>query len=474
VRSLVWKLAGALLLVVIVSVGLTAFLISQSTTYEFQQYLSGCDTNYVKTVESSLQQLYGQGKGWTGAQTVLNSQLKSPNDRLVLSDNSGLIIADTAIDFVGKRIKDIGLGNPMPITVSDKAVGNLYFMYYGSINDKGYNMMNRGCMMGEGSVALNVAEQDFLNRVNNYLWLAGFIAVAVALFLGMLLTRQITLPVRALTRGAHKIAEGKLDYRVDAGSKDELGELARSFNSMASSLGKIEQSRRRLTADIAHELRTPLTVIEGTVDAMLDGVYTPDKEHLISIKEQTAQLTHLINDLREISLAESGQLKLELTPTDMVDLVRRKLSQSEVKAPGKDIHFKLDVHGEIPDVTVDAVRIEQVIFNLLNNAIRHTPSGGNIIVSLEVISGANNYQIDKPSLLVSVADTGEGIPAEHLPYIFDRFYRVESSRAKNNGETGLGLAIVKQMVEAHGGKVWVQSMPGKGSTFYIALPLSVK
>ncbi len=468
-RSLRWKLAGALLLVVVASVGLTAFLVSQSTTSEFRQYLSSCDATYIQMVEDNLTQFYTQGKGWTNVQEILNNQIKSQNDRLVLADSSGTIVGDTAEDWLGKNIKEMGLDTPLPITISGKVVGNLYLMYYGSIADKGHMMMNRACM--GGPVALNVAEENFLNQVNNYLWLAGLIAAVVALLMGLVLTRQITLPIHALTKGAHQIAEGKLNYRVKSRSKDELGELAQSFNSMASSLDKMEQSRRRLTADIAHELRTPLTVIEGTVDAMLDGVFKPDKEHLASIKEQTSQLTHLINDLREISLAESGQLKLDSTLTNMVDLVRRKLSQTEFKAIDKGIQFKLDVQGTIPEVKVDPARMEQVIANLLTNAIRHTPSGGKITVSLKTVKSDNVYQLDKPSLLISVADTGEGILPEYLPYVFDRFYRVESSRSKNEGETGLGLAIVKQMVETHKGKVWAESKPGKGSTFYIAIPL---
>jgi len=471
VRSLAWKLAGALLLVGAISIGLTAFLVSQSTSNEFRQYLSNCDQVYVQTVENYLISAYAQDKSWANAQVTLDSQLLSVNDRLVLADEKGIVVGDTADEWLGKNIKDVGLENPMPVTISGKVRGSLFLMYYGSIADKGRKMMNRACMVPDNAIALSQTEQDFLNRVNNYLWLVGFMAFAVALFLGMLLTRQILLPVRALTKGAHQIATGKLNYQVKTNSKDELGELAQSFNSMASSLSKIEQSRRRLTADIAHELRTPLTVIEGTVDAMLDGVYKPDKEHLISIKEQTAQLTHLINDLREISLAESGQLKLDLAPANIADLARRKLSQFELKALDKGIELKLNVIGTIPEVKVDVVRIEQVIANLLTNAIRHTSNSGLITISLGAATGTTYPQIDKPSLVISVSDNGEGIPEEHLEHIFDRFYRVESSRTKNNGETGLGLAIVKQMVEAHNGKVWVQSTTGKGSTFFVSLPL---
>jgi signal transduction histidine kinase len=151
--------------------------------------------------------------------------------------------------------------------------------------------------------------------------------------------------------------------------------------------------------------------------------------------------------------------------------MQRKLSQFKLKALDKGIGLKLNIVGDIPEVKIDVVRIEQVIANLLTNAIRHTPNSGLITVALEIAEGTTNNRIDKPSLIISVSDNGEGIPEEHLEYIFDRFYRVESSRTKNNGETGLGLAIVKQMVEAHNGRVWVQSITGKGSTFFVSLPL---
>jgi two-component system OmpR family sensor kinase len=242
---------------------------------------------------------------------------------------------------------------------------------------------------------------------------------------------------------------------------------------MADSLDKSEQARRRLTADIAHELRTPLTIIEGTVDGILDGVFKPEPERLGAIKEQTAHLTRLIGDLRELSLAESGQLKLELTPTDLVDLIRRKMMQFEAKAREKGIHLKLDVPAEPLRVVIDPTRIEQVLANLLANAVRHTPAGGTVTAALR--TGAESPGITtNQSAVLSVADTGEGIPPENLPFVFERFYRVETSRARSEGGAGLGLAIVKQMVEAHGGTVRVESEPGKGATFFIVLPVAQK
>jgi len=218
-------------------------------------------------------------------------------------------------------------------------------------------------------------------------------------------------------------------------------------------------------------LRTPVTIIDGTVDGIQDGVFPADKEHLDAIKEQTALLTRLTADLRDLSLADSGQLKLQLAATDMVDLVRRKISTFAVPAREKGIDLVSGLPEEALRAEVDPVRIEQVLGNLMTNAIRHTSSGGKITVSARVTDRDAVHGIESPNVVLSVADTGEGISPEHLSHVFDRFYRVEESRSRGEGGAGLGLAIVEQMVDAHGGKVWVESELGKGSTFHVALPV---
>jgi signal transduction histidine kinase len=325
---------------------------------------------------------------------------------------------------------------------------------------------------GEGgatsTTTANALEEQFVTRINGYLWIAGFISIAAAFVLGLIVTRQITQPIYELKEGATRIAGGNLDYRVNIRSKDEFGDLANSFNQMATSLKKDEEMRRRLITDISHELRTPLTVIDGTVTAIEDGVFAPNREHLDTIKEQTTMLTRLVTDLRDLSLAESGQLKLDRTPTDMADFLRRKLTQFEAKAWEKHITLQLDATLGLPLINIDRFRIDQVVTNLLANALTHTPNSGSIKVGLKNVVGAGN----SVSLVVSIADTGEGIPPEHLPHMFERFYRVESARSRTDGGAGLGLAIVKQMVLAHGGTVRVESEIGKGSTFYITLPMS--
>jgi two-component system, OmpR family, sensor histidine kinase BaeS len=468
--SLRWKLGGALLLVVLLSVGIMAYLTNQNTTAQFQQYLQSGNSAYTQRLVNILEQFYAQQQNWGGVQEILVASLRSNGDRLILADSSLKIVGDTANQLIGKPAATLSTDNGTSIHATGKVVGTLYLSLSSTGSGRGY-MGGRGTMGVSGSPTqtnIQTSEGNFLSRVNSYIWIAGIISISVALLLGIFLTRQITRPLRSLDTGAKHLSEGDLTYRVKVHSNDEIGRVALSFNDMAVKLENSEESRRRLVSDVAHELRTPLTIIQGTVDGIKDGVFQPDEEHLNSIREQTLLLTHLVNDLRDLSLAESGQLKLDRQPSDIVDLVKRKITQFEVNARQKNIRLLLQSQPGIPSISIDTRRIEQVLGNLLSNAIRHTPEGGQIQISVKV--AGNDLVSGKNSLIVSVSDTGEGIPAEHLPHIFERFYRVETSRSRSQGGAGLGLAIVKQMVRAHGGQVWVESQSGKGSTFYFSLP----
>ncbi len=466
-RSLSWKLAGALLLIVIVSIGMMAYLTNQSTTREFREYVIQGNAMHAPGVGNSLAGFYSRQGSWNGVQVVLPGLLRMNDDRLIVADTNGLIVGDTDGNTLGDTVSKLGLaGYGTPLTVSGQEVGSFYFLYSGT----GGMMGGMITMMGGQSVPVstNTAEADFLSRVNRSLWITGLATAAIALLVGLFLTRQITSPVRALTKGAREISRGNLAYRVKMESGDELGELIGSFNSMAANLATSEQLRQRMTADIAHELRTPLTIVEGTVDGMLDGVFAPDCERLTTIKEEMALLTRLISDLRDLSLAEAGQLKLEVAPEDITRLLQDKVEQMKVTAQDKGILLKLEAEGKMSFIEIDHIRIEQVVTNLLTNAFRHTPPGGSITVSVKAVTPSADNQ---RGILISVADTGEGIAAEHLPHIFERFYRVSDSRARSEGGTGLGLAIVKHLVLAHQGRVWAESEPGKGSLFSVFLPL---
>jgi signal transduction histidine kinase len=470
-RSLSWKLGGALLLIVAISIGLMAYLTNLNTTREFGQYLSQGNQVYIQNTSDALSQIYTLKGNWSDVQSLLSDFQRSSNDRLVLADASGVIVGDTSNQWLGKTADSVGLISGTAISASGKRVGELYLEISQIGKGRGFMGGGKGGPPVNSSPAVT-AEQDFLGQVNLSLTITGLIAALVALVIGLILTHQITRPIKALVNGARQIATGNLSHRVNIKTKDELGKLGQSFNAMAVSLDEAEQERKRIVADIAHELRTPLTVIEGTVIGIQDGVFKSDNEHLDVIKEQISLLARLTGDLRDLSLAESGQLKLAFAPTDLADLVHRKALQFEVQVKEKGIKLNTDLPGDLPKADIDPTRIEQVLGNLVTNAIRHTPMGGNITISLKEVKQDTENKISAPSLVLSVADTGEGIALENLPHIFERFYRIEKSRARSEGGSGLGLAIVKQMVQAHGGRVWVESISGKGSTFYVALPLS--
>jgi two-component system, OmpR family, sensor histidine kinase BaeS len=453
--SLTWRLSAALLLVVIVSVGVMTYFINWSTTREFEQYVSSGNRMMEQRAADGLAVYYEQNQSWAGVQFILNRFIMMRQGRLILADEDGVIVGDSVpeTENLGQRADKLGLDVDAgaPVIAGGQRVGTIF-------------------MVAQGAPPIR-AEHDFLGRANRYLWIAGAIAAAVALLLGFLLTRQIIRPVRALTRGAREIAAGDLSHRVPVKGSGEISELARDFNQMAANLEQEEQSRRRLTADIAHELRTPLTVIQGTVRGIRDGVFKADAEHLGAIQSQSELLTRLVKDLREISLAESGRLRLELSQTDIVELARRALRHAVPQAQTAGIQTGFESEVESLPVSLDPKRLEQVVGNLISNALRHTPEGGGITVRVRRAASGELPQFETGGVVISVRDTGEGISAEHLPHIFDRFYRADDARARSDGGVGLGLAIVKQIMAAHGGQVWAESQPGQGSTFSIALPV---
>jgi len=466
-NSLRWKFAISLLLVVAIAVGLSVYLTNRSTKSEFNLYLKEGSQYYLERLEEGLSEYYSEEEGWENVQSIFDNLPVLGGSRIILEDSSGIIVADSDSEWIGMYSEDLTLNNPLQIIVSSQEVGKLYI----SSPRMGLWMGRQGHMMQPDSSfpppeqIEQDLEQNFLDRINRSLLVAGCIAAAVAIPMGLILTRQLTKPIKTLKQGVARISGGELSHRVNVKSKDELGDLSRSFNSMAESLENSEQARQKLFADIAHELRTPLSIIEGTIDGILDEVFEPTKENLTSIKEETSLLTQLVADLRDLSLAESGQLKLDIETTNIAELVNRRVSQANIIAQDKNITLDTDILSELPDIQADSRRIEQVISNLLDNALNHTPSEG--IVTVKAISAD-----DQKHVLVSVTDTGEGISPEHLPHVFDRLYRIDDARSREQGGAGLGLAIAKQMVELHGGEIWVESKLEKGSIFSFTLPVT--
>ena len=306
-------------------------------------------------------------------------------------------------------------------------------------------------------------EREFLATVHNSLIWVGVGMMVVGLFASYVLGRDITIPLRNLNTAVQAVAKGSYGQQVTVTTSDEVGELARAFNVMSHILAENHWQRKRLFADIAHEMKTPLAILQGNLEGILDGVIKPTEEQIQSLYEETVHLSRIITDLRDLSLAEAGQLVLEQSATDINALVARSIQLLQRLAEDKKVTLALELQP-IPAVEVDPDRIIQVVYNLLTNAIRYTPAGGTVIVKTTVAAIEN-----KTFAQIAVEDTGIGIAKEDLPFVFNHFFRADSSRDRKSGGAGLGLAIVKQLVEGHGGFVRVMSEPGVGSRFIVNL-----
>ena len=293
-----------------------------------------------------------------------------------------------------------------------------------------------------------------------YSSIAALVAAGVASFL---LTRRLVRPIGHLADASRRIAEGHYEERVPVPGTTEIAALATSFNTMAEALEHTEARRRELLADVAHELRTPLSTIGGYVEGLTDQTLAPGPEILARMSADVRRLQRLVSDLEELSRLEAAfELKLSnVAPAHIVAAGAERL-QPQAEAKGLDLSVQVEPH--LPAVRIDPDRIQQVLLNLVGNAIQYTPAHGRITVSAHREDGW---------IRIDVADTGAGIAAEHLPHIFERFYRADRSRARTGGGSGLGLTIARHLVDAHGGRIWAESPgPGRGATFSFTLPIA--
>jgi len=311
----------------------------------------------------------------------------------------------------------------------------------------------------------NPAEDAFLERARNmFLYGAGG-SLLVALILGMAIAQQFIRPLRELDAATQAVADGDLELRVPVRSQDELGKLAESFNQMNTRLAEARDHRRQLTADIAHELRTPLSIILGHAEAMADGVLPSSPDSAAIILDESERLGKMVEDLRVLSLADTGELKYEMQSCAIGDLVKRISSAYQPLVSQKSVRLETSIPNDLPKITADSGRMNQVLNNLIANALRYTPSGGTI-----TLSAASK----EDWLELRVSDEGHGIPEEDLEAIFHRFYRLDKSRQRGEGGSGLGLAIAKSIVHYHNGKIYAENNDTIGSSFVILLPLPYK
>lgn len=397
---------------------------------------------------------------WSG---ILSYYLQG-GERLLLADAAGMLIYDSAGEPPpGKQLQDSDLAKGVPLYgwPDHELIGTL--------------------VITPGPDYYNNQQQNFLRNVITSLLISGALAVLLALAAAYLLARQIIAPVTALTRAAQQIADGSTDARLPVTTQNELGQMSATFNQMAEALATQRALRQRLVNDLSHELGTPLSVIQLEMQALHDGLQTP-AQAFVQVQGEIELLRNLVRDLSNLETTDNGHFLLQCEPVDLLTLTQRAIQRWQAKAESKGVTLTLTTPVDLLPITeADPARLTQVLGNLLDNALRHTESGGAITVdcqaaTLAALALPPAYRpvkiLPTPGLAVIVRDTGCGIPAADLPHLFERFYRVDSSRNRQSGGRGLGLAIVRQIITAHGGHVWTHSTEGQGSTFGFWLPIT--
>jgi histidine kinase len=331
-------------------------------------------------------------------------------------------------------------------------------------------MMGMRMMMGQMQSGMNLQQLEadlFINyraAVTEALLIATGVALVSAIVVSVFVSRRVVTPIRQMMQASHHIAAGHYRERVEVSSRDELGQLAHSFNQMAFTLEQTETMRRDLIANVAHELRTPLSSIKGYMEGLIDGVLPGQANTYQQVYHEADRLQRLVDDLQELSRVEAGTFELNRQPVVMPELLQQTTARLRPQFKEKGVNLKLNLPASLPEVLADEDRICQVLMNLIGNALQYTPSGGMVTVMAKV---------ETAQLVMIVADTGLGIAPEHLPHLFTRFYRVDKSRSRAGGGSGIGLTIARHLVEAHGGSIWARSEgKGSGSQFGFSLPLS--
>ncbi len=333
----------------------------------------------------------------------------------------------------------------------------------------GDSEMMGGMGMMQGGMMGSDLFDNFRSAVGEALIVGGSAAFVVALGVSFLVSRRVVAPLQEMTAASRVIADGHYEQRVKIPSgagiehPDELDQLSLSFNMMAEKLHQTENMRRQLIGDVTHELRTPLTTIKGSMEGLLDGVLPPTPETFENIHREASRLQRLVDDLQELSRVESGAMPMEFDNVNMREIAESVARQLKPQFSDKSVTLELNMDDSLPRIKADPDRLSQVLINLLGNALQYTPENGKVVLSAQLVDDI---------IKVSVTDSGIGIPAEHLPHIFTRFYRVDKSRSRAGGGSGIGLTIAKHIVEAHGGNIWAESEgPGRGSTFVFTIPV---
>ena len=477
-----------------ISISAVSLLSSRATSVEFNRYVqaqSDDGTRLDRAVEL-LANHYRDGGTWKGVEPVLERIGREASKRLVLFGNNRQVVASWPdavssaslvtspvhrLDLTFKRVEKKPAASPDTPRLVETGEAQIELINPSHViinvpkgngpegTDSGGSEVGSLYLLPLGPERESTDEEVFVGSVNRSLVAAALVAGVAALLLTVLLSGRILGPVERLTEAVRHLERGDLTRKVEVRSKDEIGELAHAFNVMAASLRKNEGLRRNMVSDIAHELRTPLTNIRCQIEALQDGLVKPGRDTLDSLHEETMLLNRLVEDLQELALAEAGQLAFRREPVSMMEAFDQAATACEPLARVKRIAIEIAAPDDLTRVYADSLRVGQILRNLISNALKHTPEGGRIRLAASERGS---------SVEVTVEDTGTGIEPEHLPYVFERFYRTDRARARATGGAGLGLAIVKQLVLAHGGEIRAESPNRAGSRFVFTLPAFIK
>ena len=462
--SLQFRLLVGFGLVLALTLGSVSVYIGIAARQEVERIQGQFDEARTNRVNETLSQFYSANGGWAGVQAVIERAGFLSDREIVVVDEDGTVVGDSRGRLGTSPITTEAKSRSYPLLMDGHRVGHVFVGHGERRPRSGLPFRGLGRFVPpEGMESFQEPRLTrFAEAINRSLVFAGLAAGAGGILLVSLVSRRTLGPVRALNSAARALGQGHLSQRVEARGRDEIGELGSTFNSMADGLESAERQRRNMVADVAHELRTPLSNIQGYVEALRDGLLEPDASTVETIHQQVMLLSRLVEDLGLLAETEAQDFRLDREPVSIGDAMRGSLEAFRRKAEAKGVIIKEEIPADLPLVDLDRTRVSQVVGNLLENAIRHTPSGGHVTVSARA---------EGSKVSVTIADSGEGMPAEVLPYIFERFYRVDPSRARTTGGTGLGLTIAKQLVEAHGGAIRAESAEGQGTRFVFDLPL---
>ncbi len=460
IRSLRFRLLATTAVVLAIVLGALVLVSSRQTRVEFRRFedvvIARHDT-FAPTLRRILEEDYRRTGNWTTGDAAAAGAASALGREIFILDAGGRLVGRSPA-LTRARIRE-GPGGRIRIEWAGGVQKRMLLLQAPGVTltDSQGRAVGRAFSLDPEPAG----PPDVIRSLNR--WLAGAVAVAgvVALLLVAAVARRVLGPIEALTAAARDMERGDLSRRVNVSSSDEIGELARSFDAMADSLSRNEAMRRALVHDVAHELRTPLTNIRAQVEAIQDGLATADGPVIDSLHEDVLLLERLVDDLQDLAAADTGQLGLRPERVDTFAALGAAAAAVATRAQSSGVTVSAIPADGVPPVRADPARLAQILGNLLSNALTHTPAGGRVV--LEAARRGSHVEI-------FVSDTGSGIAREHLPYVFDRFYRADPSRSRRSGGTGLGLAIVRQLVQAQGGHARVESAPGKGARFAFTLP----